>query len=139
MSRRDAGRGRGLPGRSLPDAGRWWYWVAAVPAVAAVWLVSFVWLAIAATAEFGAGGIGGDTVGTAFWLSLIVAGAPLAVVLLLLPVAVVKDARALADAGAPWRPDPRRWGLAAGLGALTVVGGVGVAAAYVWRRVTMGR
>ena len=132
MSRR-----RALPGRSLPEAGRWWYWIAAVPAVAAVWLLSFVWLAIAATAEFGAGGIGGDTIGTAFWLSLFVAGVPLTVVLVLLPVAVLKDARALATVDAPWRPDPSRWGLLALFGAVSVVGGVAVAIVYTWRRVTI--
>ncbi|MFB6119979.1 MAG: hypothetical protein ABEJ68_02550 [Halobacteriaceae archaeon] len=137
MSRRRAQPGR-LPGRSLPDAGRWWYWVAAVPAVTAVWALSFVWLAIAATAEFGAGGIGGDTVGVAFSLSLVVAGVPLAVVLVLLPVAVTKDARALAAVDAPWQPDPRRWGLLALAGAVTVVGGVLVATRYTWRRLTMG-
>jgi hypothetical protein len=110
--------------------------VAAVPAVVAVWALSFLWLALAATAEFGFAGVGGDTVGVAFWLSLTVAGLPLAVVLVLLPLAVTKDARALAAADAPWRPDPRRWGLLALLGSATVVGGVLVASAYVRRRLT---
>lgn len=129
MSRRRSA----LPG-GRPDAGRWWYWVAAVPAVAAVWLASFLWLALAATAEFGPGGVGGDTVGTAFWLSLTVAGVPLFVVLALLPVALAKDAAALADADAGWQPDPGRWALYGLAGALSVVGAPLVAVAYVRRR-----
>jgi hypothetical protein len=129
----DAERGAAratLPGDAGTDAGRWWYWVAAVPAGAALWLVSFAWLAVVATAEFGPAGVGGNTVATAFWLATLVTGVPLAVILVVFPVAVQRDARALGAVGATWQPDPQRWGLLALVGSVTVAGSVPVAVAY---------
>jgi len=112
---------------------RWWYWVAAVPAIAGFGGLTFGWVALATTAEFGTA-LGTDPVEFALSLSALVVGAPLAPVLLVFPVATYLDARALTTAGADWRPTPARWAALAGASALTVLGSVPFACYYCYRR-----
>jgi len=119
-----------LDGNAAPDS-RWWYWIAAVPASAGLWFLSFLWAALATASEGVA--TGGDPVGVAFGLSLLVGGVPLFVVAVLFPVGVFFDSRALRAAGFEW-PAPGRYALAA-VGSLVVPPvAVAVATHYVYRR-----
>jgi hypothetical protein len=126
-------RKRPLDGRRPPDS-RWWYWIVGVSATALVWLVTFLWVALATAAEFGAdAGLGGDPVSVAFGLSLLIAGVPLAVVGLLFPAAALFDSRAVRRAGFEW-PAPGRWGAGAAASLLLPPVAVALACYYVWRR-----
>lgn len=113
---------------------RWWYWIAALPVVVAVWLVTFAWVALAVATEFGAGLLAGDPVPVAFSLSVLVAGVPLAVVGGMLPVATYMDTRAVVAAGVDWRPSPARWAAAGAGSLLSLVGAPAFACYYLYRR-----
>jgi len=112
MSRATAVR-RALAG-SAEVSSRWWFWVAAVPLVFAFWLLAAGWIALAAYLDMGlfTGG-SGSFVLLAFQLSLVALGVPLAVLLVVFPVAVSLDARAVAEAGADWQPNVARLSAAA--------------------------
>jgi hypothetical protein len=108
--------------------------VAGVPATALVWLVAFLWVALATAAEFGGdAGLGGDPVAVAFGLSLLVAGVPLLVVGLLFPAAALFDSRAVRRAGFEW-PAPARWGGGAAASLFLPPVAVALACYYLWRR-----
>jgi hypothetical protein len=120
-----------LPGNAAPDS-RWWYWIAALPAAAALWFLSFLWAALAATAELGAG-LSGNPIAVAFELSVLVGGIPIGVVGVLLPVAVFFDSRAVRREGFEW-PTPATYAALSALSLLVPPVAVGVAAHYVYRR-----
>ncbi len=121
---------RTLGGDAAPDS-RWWYWIAAVPASTGLWLLSFLWAALATASEGVA--TGGDPVGVAFGLSLLVGGVPLFVVGVLFPVAVLFDSRAVRAAGFEW-PAPGRYAALAAASLLVPPVAVWLAARYVYRR-----
>lgn len=122
-----------MAGRAVVDS-RWWYWVAALPVIAAFWLVTALWLWIATSAEFGAGP-SGDPGSFAFSVTTLFAGVPFLVSLAVFPAAVYFDARALAAAGASWQPDPRRYGaLAVATLPTGPAGSVPLACYYCYRR-----
>jgi hypothetical protein len=101
-------------GDLLPRAdvdSRWWYWIAAVPlyfvvsaALAGLFLVGFLF------DLFLTGGLL-SLFGAALVVPVVgLVGLALAV---LFPVATYVDARAVAEAGGEWTPDPVVWSLAA--------------------------
>lgn len=90
-----------LAGEAAVDS-RWWYWVAAVPVAFAFWLASAAWVAVGTALDPGlAGGVGFES---ALGLALVAMGVPLLVLLLVFPVAVHFDARAVAEQST-WRPN----------------------------------
>lgn len=120
-----------VSGRVAPDS-RWWYWVAALPAAASLWLLAFLWVFVAVAAEFG-DVLAGDPFDVALGLSVAIGGVPLLVIGLLVPVAVFFDSRALRRAGFEW-PRPLAYAALVALCLPLVPLGVAVAAHYVYRR-----
>lgn len=84
---------------------RWWYWVAAVPVVAAFWAASALWVAavVLVVPEASASGVG-----TVVSIPAVALGVPALVAFLALPLALWQDARAVRAAGADWPDDPAR-------------------------------
>jgi len=75
---------------------RWWYWVAAVPVVAAFWVVTAVWIAgvVALVPEAGA-----SATSAVVSIPAVALGVPALVAYLALPLAAHMDGRAVRDAG----------------------------------------
>lgn len=97
---------------------RWWYWVAAVPAVVALWTLSSLWVLVGVSLDTGTGpgGIGGGLGGGGIvLLPAIALGAPAVVVFLLLPIALWRDGEATRRAGAGWPEYPPLWAGVAGI------------------------
>ncbi|MFB6111688.1 MAG: hypothetical protein ABEJ35_04035 [Halobacteriaceae archaeon] len=109
---------------------RWWLWVAGVPIVAVFWLLTVVWLAIAA----GGTGLLATPVASAVGLATIVLGIPMFVVAVVFPMAVYYDARALSTGGLRLQPAPRLALLAAASLLTGPVLSVPFACWYLWRR-----
>jgi hypothetical protein len=103
---------------------RWWYWVAALPAVVALWTASALWVLLGVALEFGGGG-GVGSRGLVL-LPAVALGGPALVVFLLLPVALWRDGEALLRAGAGWPEFPVVWAAIAGLVDLVLVAGLAV-------------
>lgn len=104
---------------------RWWYWVAAVPAVVAFWLLSVAWVGVSVWLKFTPGELTTGLAQTALLAPLVAFGVPLAVLLAVLPYAIFRDAYAIHAAGAGWPPTARYAGSAA-LALLLAVAGVGL-------------
>lgn len=123
--------GKGDAGTAGPSRGvvhadsRWWYWVAALPAIVVLWTASAIWIVLGVSLEFGGGGIGvgGQSL---VLLPAIALGAPAVVVFLLLPVALWRDGEALQRAGAGWPDLPVVWGAIAGVIDLVLLAGLTV-------------
>jgi len=78
---------------------RWWYWIAATPAVFVFWLVAVAWVAVAVSL----GPLGGpDPVGRAGSVSLVAFGGPFLVLVAVFPFAVFADATAVLRADVEW-------------------------------------
>lgn len=116
----DAGTGTTESGTATRERGvvhsdsRWWYWVAALPAVVALWTATSVWVLFGVSLEF----TGGDLFGDAQSLVLLPAvalGIPAVVVFLVLPIALWRDGEATLRAGAGWPDLPALWAGAAGI------------------------
>lgn len=105
-----------LPAASVDS--RWWYWIAAVPALFAVTLgfgIGAFVLALFGVALDVAGLAGLASFGGFVLFSIggaILAGTSL-LVAILFPVATYVDARAVEESNLAWRPDPVLYGLAA--------------------------
>lgn len=118
-----AGAGRGV----VHADSRWWYWIAALPAVVVLWTATSLWVVLGVTLEFG----GGDPVGGAGSLVLLPAvalGLPAVVVFLVLPVALWRDGEATLSAGAGWPELPAVWAGVAGIIDVVLVVGLVVLA-----------
>lgn len=111
---------------------RWWYWVAAVPAVVALWTASAVWVVLGVSLDpgTGTGGVGGSGIGGEGLLLLpaIALGVPAIVVFLLLPIALWRDGEAARRAGSGWPDIPLLWAAAAGVIDIVLVVGLVVLA-----------
>jgi len=80
---------------------RWWYWVAAVPAAFAFWLVAVAWVTVAVAL----GPLAGPSpVAQAAEISLVAFGAPFLALTAVFPFAVFEDASAICEADVGWRP-----------------------------------
>ena len=128
----------------LPEASvdsRWWYWIAAVPALFAVTLgfgIGAFVLALFGVALDVAGLAGLASFGGFILFSIggvILAGASL-LVAILFPVATYVDARAVEESNLDWRPDPVLYGLAAAAAVIATnfVLSVPLALYYLYRR-----
>ncbi|MFB6072902.1 MAG: hypothetical protein ABEJ88_08035 [Halobacterium sp.] len=79
---------------------RWWYWVAAVPAITAFWVLSAAWVAVVvlvvpeATAD--------TTSGAVVSIPAVALGVPALAAFLVLPLALLQDSRAVERAGGDW-------------------------------------
>lgn len=84
---------------------RWWYWVAAVPVVAAFWAASALWVAavVVVVPEASASGFG-----TVVSIPAVALGIPALVTVVLLPLALWRDTQAVRAAGSDWPEDPTR-------------------------------
>lgn len=127
-----ARRRRDSPERERPGVvveARWWYWVATLPVMAAFAVVTAAWVSVAVGADLGA------PASLAVALTAATFAVPFAVVLLVFPLAVYRDASALRAAGAAWPVHPGRLAL---LAAATVptgpAGSVPLACYYLYRR-----
>lgn len=101
---------------------RWWYWVAAVPVVAAFWAVSALWVAVVVLVVPEASVSGFDAVVvvpgvTPSIVALVVVaallpgvalGIPALAVVGALPLALWRDGQAIRAAGVDWPDDPTR-------------------------------
>lgn len=102
---------------------RWWYWVAAVPVVTGFWLLSALWVAVVV---FVVPEAGATATGAVVSIPAVALGLPALVAFLVLPLALLRDARAVEDAGGDLPAlAARAPKLAAGALAL-VVGGIAV-------------
>lgn len=120
MARRRTQRGSPRDRAAAPVDSRWWYWIGAVPAAFGFWLLAVAWVAVAV----GLGPLGGgNPLGRAAGVSLVVFLAPFLVLEAVFPFAVHADAAAIAAAAVDWRP-ARPWlTAAAAVGpAVTAVG-----------------
>lgn len=84
---------------------RWWYWAVAVPAVAALWAASALWVAGVVLVVPGASAA---STGAVVSIPAVALGVPALVAFLVLPFALLVDARAVRDAGADWPEDSAR-------------------------------
>ncbi|WP_232686737.1 hypothetical protein [Halobacterium zhouii] len=82
---------------------RWWYWVVAVPTIAALWALSALWLVgvVLVVPQANA-----TTGGAIVSIPAVALGVPALVAFLVLPFALLVDARAVRDAGSDWPEDP---------------------------------
>jgi hypothetical protein len=101
---------------------RWWYWVAAIPVVAAFWAVSALWVAVvvlvvpeADPTAFGAvvstPGVTPNLVELAVVAALlpgVALGVPALALVVALPLALWRDAQEIEAAGGNWPADPTR-------------------------------
>lgn len=95
---------------------RWWYWVAALPAIVALWVASAIWVGLGVSLGGGGGWVGGQGL---VLLPAVALGAPAVVVFLLLPIALWRDGTLVRRAGAGWPDHPVGW---AGVAALIDLG-----------------
>ena len=94
---------------------RWWYWVAAVPAAFAFWLLSVAWVAVAISL----GPLAGPRpLVQAAEVSLVAFGGPFLALTAVFPFAVYADASAVLDADVDWRPPRALLTVAAAIGPL---------------------
>lgn len=128
-------------GTTVPS--RWWYWVLAYPISLLIVLPLLVVLAIVAVAPvvlLGASpapGVGGVWIVIALFGGAIVLAlvGGLVVIFAMLPVALYFDARAIAEAGIDWEPDPLVYALIAALQfVVTPAVGLVIALYYLYRR-----
>ena len=104
---------RTLAGGSVDS--RWWYWVAAVPAVFAFWLVAVAWVAIAVLL----GPLAGPRpILQAAEISMVAFVGPFLLLTAVFPFAVYADAGAVAAADVDWRPPRLALTAAAAVGPL---------------------
>ncbi|WP_327050677.1 hypothetical protein [Halomicrococcus gelatinilyticus] len=101
---------------------RWWYWIAAIPAVFGFWLVTVAWVALAIWLEPGlldtAGGDG--PLAQAARISLVAVGVPLVVLTAIFPFAVFQDTQAIDRAGVEWEPPSGTYAAVALVGLLVL-------------------
>jgi len=101
---------------------RWWYWIAAIPAVFGFWLVTVAWVAFAIWLEPGlldtAGGDG--PLAQAARISLVAVGVPLVVLTAIFPFAVFQDTQAIDRAGVEWEPPSGTYAAVALVGLLVL-------------------
>jgi len=94
---------------------RWWYWVAAVPAIFAFWVVAVAWVAVAVSL----GPLAGPRpLAQAAEISLVAFGGPFLALTAVFPFAVYADASAILDADVDWRPPRVLLSAAAAVGPL---------------------
>ncbi|MFC7044042.1 hypothetical protein ACFQH6_20190 [Halobacteriaceae archaeon GCM10025711] len=86
--------------RAVRVESRWWYWLAATPIAFAFWLVTTAWVLFSVSVS--PASIGGPV--AVFDIALTALGVPLVVLALLVPVAIYRDAGAIASANADWTP-----------------------------------
>lgn len=84
---------------------RWWYWVAAVPVVAAFWAVSALWVAAVVVVVPGATVSGFGVVVSIPGVAL---GVPALGLVAALPLAFWRDVQAIRATGVDWPEDPTR-------------------------------
>lgn len=115
---------------------RWWYWVAALPAIVALWLASALWVLLGVSLGFGglgggagggggSGGLGGQGL---LFLPAVALGAPALVVFFLLPLALWRDGDAVRRSGAGWPDLPVVWAAVAGVVDVVLLAGLVVLA-----------
>jgi hypothetical protein len=102
---------------------RWWYWVAAVPAVFAFWVVAVAWVTVAVSL----GPLADPRpVAQAAEISLVAFGGPFLALTGVFPFAVYADASAVLEADVEWRPARTPLTGAAAVGPLVAAGAVAV-------------
>lgn len=104
---------------------RWWYWIAAVPAVFVFWVVTVAWVAFAISLEPNLFSLTGNSpVIHAALVSLVAVGIPFAVLILMFPFAVFQDTQAIRRAEPGWEPPSGNYALVGlfGLVCAVVVG-----------------
>ena len=99
---------------------RWWYWVAAVPAVFAFWLVAVAWVTVAVALGPLADA---NPLAQAAEISMVAFVGPFLVLTIVFPFAVYADATAVIDAAVGWRPPRAAVTGAAAVGPFVAVGG----------------
>lgn len=114
-----AGETRGV----VHSDSRWWYWVAALPAVVALWTLSALWVVLGVSLDLGGGGLAGGTRSLVL-LPAVALGAPAVVTFLLLPIALWRDGEAVRRAGAGWPDLPLVWAAVAGIVDLVLLAGI---------------
>lgn len=114
-----SGTGRGV----VHADSRWWYWVAALPAVVALWTATSLWVLLGVSLEFGSGGRFGDARSLVL-LPAVALGIPAVVVFLVLPIALWRDGEATLRAGAGWPALPALWAGIAGVIDLVLLAGL---------------
>lgn len=118
-----SGTGRGV----VHADSRWWYWIAALPAVVALWTATSLWVLLGVSLEFGSGDLFGDARALVL-LPAVALGIPAVVVFLILPVALWRDGEATLRAGAGWPELPALWAGIAGIIDLVLIAGLVVLA-----------
>ena len=100
---------------------RWWYWAVAVPAVAALWALSALWLVgvVLVVPQANA-----TTGGAIVSIPAVALGVPALVAFLVLPFALLVDARVVREAGADWPEDRARPAGLAALADVVILAGV---------------
>ena len=128
-----------LPAASVDS--RWWYWIAAVPALFVLTLgfgVAAAFLFLFGVALDVAGLAGVASLGSFLLFSIggVVFASVSLLVAVLFPVATYVDARAIEEANLAWRPDPVLYGLAAAAAVIATnfVLSVPLALYYLYRR-----
>lgn len=102
---------------------RWWYWIAALPAVVALWTATSLWVLLGVSLEFTGDGLFGGAQSLVL-LPAVALGIPAVVVFLLLPFALWRDGEAALRAGAGWPDLPALWAAAAGIVDIVLVAGL---------------
>lgn len=98
--------------------GRYWYWVAAVPAAFVLWLVAVAWVAVAV----GLGPLAGaNPLVQAARISLVAFGPPFLALVAVVPFALAADVGAVRDAEVDWQPPLGRLVAAAAIGPAVTV------------------
>ena len=114
-----SGTGRGV----VHADSRWWYWIAALPAVVALWTATSIWVLLGVSLEFGSGDLFGDATSLVL-LPAVALGIPAVVVFLVLPVALWRDGEAALSAGAGWPELPAVWAGIAGVVDVVLLAGL---------------
>lgn len=102
---------------------RWWYWVAALPAVVALWTLTSLWVLLGVSLEFSSGDLFGGAQSLVL-LPAVALGIPAVVAFLVLPIALWRDGTATRTAGAGWPDIPELWAGIAGVIDLVLLAGV---------------
>jgi hypothetical protein len=84
---------------------RWWYWAVAVPAISVLWAASALWLVGVVLFVPQANATAASAIVS---IPAVALGVPALVAFLVLPFALLVDARAVRDAGSDWPTDPTR-------------------------------
>jgi len=141
----DSSDAEGAPSDAPPVGGRWWYWVAAVPLYYVAASVLGLMLGVFAFA-LAVGGVFTASAGDVFaplsvglGFATIVLGALLLAAAGLLvsvafPLAIYRDATALADADGDWNPDPGLYAVLGVAGVFLQPLQVPVAVYYLFKR-----